>query len=114
MEKQRYLKMKNQSVKNMLMQALNEFLILQREAGKDISETGNLILRIDDAPKGKLFLNDREYTLLRDAVNELRNKKLAEGKYTDFLDANLVMLMKLKYKRCGKRCAALENQSRGA
>lgn len=114
MEKQRYLKMKNQSVKNMLMQALNEVLIQQREAGKDISETGNLILRIDDAPKGKLFLNDREYTLLRDAVNELRNKKLAEGKYTDFLDENLVMLIKLKYKRCGKRCAASGNQGRMA
>lgn len=102
MEKQRYLQM-DATMKNMLIMALHSVYRREKAAGLDFQETGDLILRLDEAPDRKLFLNDREHRMLVDAVNDLRNDYLAAGRCSEYLDNGMLKLMKLKYKRCSVR-----------
>lgn len=99
MEKQRYLKM-DATMKNMLIQALHRVYRRQKDAGE---EAGDLILRLNDAPERRLFLNDQEHKMLLEAVNDLRSEYLAANRCSEYLDNGMLKLMKLRYKRCSVR-----------
>ena len=103
MEKQRYLKM-DATMKNMLIQALHRVYRRQKDAGEEAFQaTGDLILRLNDAPERRLFLNDQEHKMLLEAVNHLRSEYLAANRCSEYLDNGMLKLMKLRYKRCSVR-----------
>lgn len=64
--------------------------------GKSYTEIGQLILRIDATAPGRLCLGDDEYLLARNALNDLRNQRIASGGYTDATDAALANLLRAK------------------
>lgn len=63
---------------------------------KSYTEIGQLILRIDATAPGRLCLGDDEYLLARNALNDLRNQRIASGGYTDAADAALANLLRAK------------------
>lgn len=72
-----------------------EVLTLQRRAGKargDFTQNG-AILKVDSLPVGKkAVFTGEEIRLARNAVNQLRNKKIKQGQYTDATDDMLLKL----------------------
>ena len=57
-------------------------------------DTGRLILRVNDLPNGgKLTMTAAEYQLTKNALNQLRTRRLAEGGYTDAVDDALARLL---------------------
>ena len=45
-----------------------------------------------------LVLNDQEHRLIIDSLNQLRNKLIADGKYTDAIDEVLLKIIGAKQK----------------
>lgn len=100
MEKMKCVKL-DVIMKNMLMHALYQVFKEQRTNGEPLQETGELILRLNDAHEGqKLFLSDSEYHLAIQALNKLRDAYLAAGRYSDGIDKIMIQIIKAKYKRC--------------
>lgn len=46
-----------------------------------------------------LVLNDQEYRLMIESLNQLRNKLIADGKYTDAVDEVLLKIIGAKQKK---------------
>ena len=46
-----------------------------------------------------LVLNDREHRLMIESLNQLRNKLIADGKYTDAVDEVLLKIIGAKQKK---------------
>lgn len=46
-----------------------------------------------------LVLNDQEHRLIIESMNQLRNKLIAEGKYTDAIDEVLLKIIGAKQKK---------------
>ena len=65
----------------------------ERELGHSTEEVGKLILKINSLPADKRasFSTD-EIRLMRTAINQLRNERLAKGLYTDAADDMLLKL----------------------
>ena len=67
-------------------------IILLKALG-DWRETGYLILKVDSLPASKKAAwTSEEVCLARNAVNQLRNKKIKQGQYTDATDDMLLKL----------------------
>lgn len=65
----------------------------QRVVNTGWRETGYLILKVDSLPVGKKSVfTIEEIHLARTAVNQLRNKKIQQGQYTDATDDMLLKL----------------------
>ena len=47
------------------------------------------------AKKIRLTLNDREYRIVINAINDMRNRLIQEGRYTDAVDELLIKLQAL-------------------
>ena len=64
------------------------FYYAQKATGSDCTATGALVLRIHALPPkgGRLALDMDEYRLARNALNQLRTRRIAEGGYTDAVD----------------------------
>ena len=79
--------------KIILIIALGDYYYQQRAMNTGWQETGYLILKVDSLPVGKkaVFTSD-EVCLARNAVNQLRNKKIKQGQYTDATDDMLLKL----------------------
>ena len=45
-----------------------------------------------------LILNDQEHRLMIESLNQLRNKLIADGKYTDAVDEVLIKIIGAKQK----------------
>ena len=77
--------------KSILLKALGDHYYLQRAKNTDCSETGYLILKVDSLLVGKkAVFTSEEVCLARNAVNQLRNKKIKQGQYTDATDDMLL------------------------
>ena len=46
-----------------------------------------------------LILNDQEHRLMIESLNQLRNKLIADGKYTDAMDEVLLKIIGAKQKK---------------
>ena len=46
-----------------------------------------------------LILNDQEHRLMIESLNQLRNKLIADGKYTDAVDEVLLKIIGAKQKK---------------
>ena len=46
-----------------------------------------------------LVLNDQEHRLMIESLNQLRNKLIADGKYTDAIDEVLLKIIGAKQKK---------------
>ena len=46
-----------------------------------------------------LVLNDQEHWLIIESMNQLRNKPIADGKYTDAIDEVLLKIIGAKQKK---------------
>ena len=79
--------------KIILLKALGDYYYLQRAVNTDWRETRYLILKVDSLPVGKKSVfTSEEIRLARSAVNQLRNKKIQQGQYTDATDDMLLKL----------------------
>ena len=79
--------------KIILLKALGDYYYRQRIMNTGWRETGYLILKVDSLPVGKkAVFTGEEVRLARNAVNQLRNKKIKQGQYTDATDDMLLKL----------------------
>mgnify|MGYP000845945806 FL=1 len=79
--------------KSILLKALGDYYYRQRAMSTDWRKTGYLILKVDSLPVGKkAVFTGEEVRLARNAVNQLRNKKIKQGQYTDATDDMLLKL----------------------
>ena len=75
------------------LSALGNYYYHQRVVNTGWRETGYLILKVDSLPVGKKSVfTSEEIHLARTAVNQLRNKKIKQGQYTDATDDMLLKL----------------------
>lgn len=74
--------------KSILLRALGNVYYAQKATGSDCTATAALVLRIHALPPkgGRLALDMDEYRLARNALNQLRTRRIAEGGYTDAVD----------------------------
>ncbi|MGG6491975.1 UNVERIFIED_CONTAM: hypothetical protein NY603_03180 [Bacteroidetes bacterium 56_B9] len=80
--------------KIILLKALGDCYYWQRAVNAGWRETGYLILKVDSLPAGKkAVFTSEEIHLARAAVNQLRNKKIQQGQYTDATDDMLLKLI---------------------
>ena len=80
--------------KIILITALGDYYYLQRANNTGWQETGYMILKVDSLPVGKKSVfTSEEIHLARTAVNQLRNKKIQQGQYTDATDDMLLKLI---------------------
>ena len=80
--------------KIILLKALGDYYYQQRAMNTDWHETGYLILKVDSLPASKKAAwTSEEVCLARNAVNQLRNKKIQQGQYTDATDDMLLKLI---------------------
>ena len=79
--------------KSILLKALAPYYYHERALGHSTQELGRLILKINSLPADKRasFSTD-EIRLMRTAINQLRNERLAKGQYTDAADDMLLKL----------------------
>lgn len=82
--------------RSILMRALYADFCANREAGLPYGSLADLILKLHETQPGKLPLDDAEFRLARNALNHLRNQRLAAGGYTDAADAALVKLTRAR------------------
>lgn len=82
-----YLKMDN-IMKNMFVVALNEELKAQREQDGRLEETEALLKKVReyDLAEKRLQITAGEQRQIRKALNRLRSKYLAAGRYSDGID----------------------------
>lgn len=92
---ERVMKM-DRNDKSILIRALHAQYRERKAKGKSYTEIGQLILRIDATAPGRLCLGVAEYLLARNALNDLRNQRIASGGYTDAADAALANLLRAK------------------
>ena len=79
--------------KIILLKALGDYYYRQRAMNTGWQETSYLILKVDSLPVGKkAVFTCEEVCLARNAVNQLRNKKIEQGQYTDATDDMLLKL----------------------
>ena len=79
--------------KIILLKALGDYYYRQRAMNKGWRETGYLILKVNSLPVGKkAVFTSEEVCLARNAGNQLRNKKIKQGQYTDATDDMLLKL----------------------
>ncbi len=86
--------------KSILLKALGDYYYRQRAMNTGWRETGYLILKVDSlsASKKAAFTSEEVY-LARNAVNQLRNKKIKQGQYTDATDEKKSLIAKNTLQR---------------
>ena len=89
-----YLEISN-TRRNMLTAALK---ITYDQQGPDTDAIRTLAYKLFDfnLAEKRMAINGEEQHLLRNALNELRNQRIAEGKYTDGVDKAMMEVMNPK------------------
>ena len=79
--------------KSISLKSFAPYYYHERALGHSTQESGRLILKINSLPADKRasFSTD-EIRLMRTAINQLRNERLAKGQYTDAADDMLLKL----------------------
>lgn len=87
-----YLDMSNER-RNMMVCALK---ITFDQQGPDTEKIQKLAFKLFDfdLKHKRMPVDEEERRLLRNAINELRNQRIAQGKYTDFVDTALMDVLK--------------------
>lgn len=90
-----YLKVDN-IMKNMFVAALKDEIQAQREQGTADSETEEMLAKVRayDLKEKRLPITTEEQRQLRNALNRLRNKYLAMGRYSDGIDSVIIKVLK--------------------
>lgn len=90
-----YLKVDN-IMKNMFVAALKDEIQAQREQGTADSETEEMLAKVRayDLKEKRLPITTGEQRQLRNALNRLRNKYLAMGRYSDGIDSVIIKVLK--------------------
>lgn len=90
-----YLKVDN-IMKNMFVAALKDEIQAQRELGTADSETEEMLAKVRayDLKEKRLPITTGEQRQLRNALNRLRNKYLAMGRYSDGIDSVIIKVLK--------------------
>lgn len=90
-----YLKVDN-IMKNMFVAALKDEIQAQREQGTADSETEEMLAKVRayDLREKRLPITTGEQRQLRNALNRLRNKYLAMGRYSDGIDSVIIKVLK--------------------
>ena len=79
--------------KSILLKALAPYYYQEKALGHNTENPGRLILKIDSlSASKKAAFTSEEVCLARNAVNQLRNKKIKQGQYTDATDDMLLKL----------------------
>ena len=79
--------------KSITLKALAPYYYGEKALGHITQEVGKLILKIDALPADKkATFSTEEIHLMRTTINQLRNKRLAKGQYTDAADDMLLKL----------------------
>ena len=79
--------------KSILLKALAPYYYSEKALGHSTEKPGRLILKINSLPADKeTNFSPDEIRLMRTAVNQLRNERLAKGQYTDAADDMLLKL----------------------
>lgn len=100
MQKKRLFKMKDIREYNMLIVALGDLFKTMQTHDVQREVIRKLVLHIAQiGDRGKLYLSDEEFLLARNALLDLRNLYLANGRYSDGIDDVLLKLMNSKYRR---------------
>lgn len=90
-----YLKVDN-IMKNMFVAALKDEIQAQCEQGTADSETEEMLAKVRayDLKEKRLPITTGEQRQLRNALNRLRNKYLAMGRYSDGIDSVIIKVLK--------------------
>lgn len=90
-----YLKVDN-IMKNMFVAALKDEIQAQHEQGTADSETEDMLAKVRayDLKEKRLPITTGEQRQLRNALNRLRNKYLAMGRYSDGIDSVIIKVLK--------------------
>lgn len=80
---------------NMFIDALNRVYLLNGPEKRDVQKLAFKVRDFDLSEK-RIEVTGEEQTLLRNALNELRNQRISEGKYTDGVESTLMEVMKPK------------------
>lgn len=90
-----YLKMDN-IMKNMFVVALNDELQAQSEQDECLEETKALLKKVSeyDLAQKRLQITAGEQRQIRKALNRLRSKYLAAGRYSDGIDKIIIQVAK--------------------
>lgn len=88
-----YLKMDN-IMKNMFVVALNDELQAQSEQDECLEETKALLKKVSeyDLAQKRLQITAGEQRQIRKALNRLRSKYLAAGRYSDGIDKIIIQV----------------------
>ena len=79
--------------KSILLKALAPYYYRERALGHSTEKPGRLILKINALPADtRASFSTDEIRLMRTAINQLRNERLAKGQYTDAADDMLLKL----------------------
>ena len=79
--------------KSITLKALAPYYYSEKALGHSTEKTGRLILKINSLPADKkATFSAEEIHLMRTTINQLRNKRLAKGQYTDAADDMLLKL----------------------
>ena len=86
--------------KSITLKALAPYYYRERALGHSTQEVGKLVLKIDSLPADKkATFSAEEIHLMRTTINQLRNKRLAKGQYTDAADDMLLKLCEIYYRK---------------
>lgn len=96
-----YLKTDN-IMKNMFTVALKDELAVQSRRGTVHPETEAMLqkVRVYELSEKRLPITSEEQRELRNALNRLRDKYLAMGRYSDGIDSVILKVMKPNTSRC--------------
>lgn len=104
---ERIMKM-DRNNKSILIRALHADYRARKQAGREYHAVGDLILRVNDTAPGKLLLDDAEYRMARNALNQLRSERIAAGGCTDAADDALCKLARAKAPGLLFRCWTID------
>ncbi len=93
MTRMRYVKM-DRIMNHMLIHALREVFRQEKEQGLPVDTTRDLVLKLAEQEEGKLYLTEAEHSKSVEALNQLRDTYLKNGRYSDGIDSVLLKIMK--------------------
>ena len=80
---------------NMFIDALNRVYLQNTQEKREVQKLAFKV-RDFDLSKKRMPVTHEEQILLRNALNELRDQRIAEGKYTDGVESTLLEVMNPK------------------
>ena len=77
---------------------LREVFRQEKKQGLPVDTTRDLVLKLAEQEEGKLYLTEAEHSKSVEALNQLRDTYLKNGRYSDGIDSVLLKIMKSRYR----------------